>query len=270
MKKTAFTPGKSVIAVFALIFVIFFIGPIVWVIWGSVHIGGGGFSFSNFDRLIHYGEGLGRYFFNSCVIVLITVVGSLAISILGGYAFNRLQFKGRQVLFVGILAILMVPNASLLIPLFIWLNKIHLGNSLLGVGLVLIMYQMPFSIFMMKNAFEAVPHELDEAAMIDGCSRFSSIYRVLLPAVMPGVITVGIFAFLTGWNDFVTSLILLNDGNKFTIPLALVNLVQGVFGSIDFGALQAGVVISAAPCLLLFFVLQRYFVGGFTAGAVKG
>ena len=164
----------------------------------------------------------------------------------------------------------MVPHASLLIPLFIWLNKLHLGNSLIGLSFVMIMYQLPFSVFMMRNSFESVPKEIDEAAMIDGCGRLSIIFKVLLPAVRPGMITVGLFAFLAAWNEFITALILLNDGTKFTVPLMLVNLVRGDFGSIDFGALQAGIVISAAPCVALFFVLQKYFVGGFSAGAVKG
>lgn len=247
-----------------------FLGPILWVLWGSVRYGDGSFTFENFSRLFEYGEGLTTYVINTLVVVVITVTGSLIVSLFAGYAFNRIKFKGSKILFVGILSILMVPHASLLIPLFIWLNKLHLGNSLIGLSFVMIMYQLPFSVFMMRNSFESVPKEIDEAAMIDGCGRLTIIFKVLLPAVRPGMITVGLFAFLAAWNEFITALILLNDGTKFTVPLMLVNLVRGDFGSIDFGALQAGIVISAAPCVALFFVLQKYFVGGFSAGAVKG
>lgn len=258
---------RTVIAIF---FAIFFLGPISWVFWGALRYGDANFSFQNFSRLFAYGEGLPRYILNTLFVVVITVSGSLFVSLFAGYAFDRIKFRGSKALFIGILSILMVPHASLLIPLFIWLNKLHLGNSLIGLSFVMIMYQLPFSVFMMRNSFEAVPKELDEAAMIDGCGRIKIIYRVLLPSVRSGLITVGLFAFLAAWNEFITSLILLNDGSKYTIPLMLVNLVKGDFGAIDFGALQAGIVVSAAPCVILFFVLQRYFVGGFAAGAVKG
>jgi multiple sugar transport system permease protein len=251
------------------ILVIFFIGPILWVVWGSVR-NGGSFSGTNYSRLVTYGEGLWTYLSNTGVVVVLTVLGSLVVSVFAGYAFARLRFPGSKALFVGILAILMVPHTSLLIPLYIWLDRLSLGNSLVGVSLVMIMYQMPFSVFMMRNSFETVPRELEEAALMDGCSPRSALMRVILPAVAPGLITVGLFAFLASWNEFVTPLILLSDGNKYTLPLALVNLVQGDWGMIDFGALQAGIVISAVPCIALFFFLQRAFVSGFTNGAVKG
>lgn len=256
--------------VFSIIMATLFLGPILWVLLGAFRYGEVNISFQNFSRLLTYGEGLTTYLKNTLLVVVVTVLGSLFVSLFAGYAFARINFRGSKVLFIAILSILMVPHASLLIPLFIWLSKLHLGNSLIGLSFVMIMYQLPFSVFMMRNSFEAVPKELDEAAMIDGCGRLKMIFLVLLPAVSPGLITVGLFAFLASWNEFITALILLNDGSKFTIPLMLVNLVRGDFGSIDFGALQAGIVISAAPCVILFFVLQKYFVGGFTAGAVKG
>lgn len=257
--------GAAGVAILAALF----IGPILWVAWGSVR-NGGSFSGTNYTRLVHYGAGLWTYVSNTGLVVLLTVVGSLVISVFAGYAFARLRFPGSKALFVGILAILMVPHTSLLIPRYIWLDRLSLGNSLVGVSLVMVMYQMPFSVFMMRNSFETVPRELEEAALMDGCSPRTALMRVVLPAVAPGLITVGLFAFLASWNEFVTPLILLSDGDKYTLPLALVNLVQGDWGMIDFGALQAGVVISAIPCIILFAFLQRSFVSGFTNGAVKG
>ena len=249
--------------------VVFFVGPLVWVVWGSLRRGQR-FTGVNFERLIDYGAGLWTYLGNTGVVVVVTVAGSLVVAILAGYAFARLSFPGKNVLFVAILAILMVPHTSLLIPLYVWLGKIGLGNNLIGVGLVMVMYQLPFSVFMLRNSFEAVPKELEEAALIDSCTQFGALFRVVLPAVTPGLVSVGLFAFLASWNEFVTPLILLNDGSKYTLPLALVNLVQGDWGTIDFGALQAGVLVSAAPCVLLFFFLQKAFVSGMTNGAVKG
>lgn len=123
---------------------------------------------------------------------------------------------------------------------------------------------------MMRNTFAAIPKEIDEAASIDGASSYKLLTRVMVPLALPGLITVGLYAFLAAWNEFITALVLLNDAAKFTLPLALVNLIRGDFGSIDFGALQAGIVVSALPCLGLFFLLQRYFMAGYTGGAIKG
>lgn len=269
-RREPFAPLRAIGVVGSLVLAALFIGPVIWVIWGSIQYGSDGLTLANFERLLNHGEGLWRYLGNTFITVIITVAGSLITSVLAGYAFAKMRFPGRKVLFVGMLAILMVPHTSLLVPLYIWLGQIGVGNSLLGLSLVMIMYQLPFSVFMMRNAFEGVPDELEEAALIDGCTRFGALWRVILPVVVPGVITVGLFAFLASWNEFVTALILLNDGSSYTLPLALVSLVQGDWGAIDFGVLQAGVVVSAAPCVLLFFVLQRYFVSGFTNGAVKG
>src|SRR5690625_828268 len=167
--------------------VVFFVGPLLWVLWGSIRKGGQ-FSSVNYDRLVEYGSGLPTYVANTGVVVLITVIGSLIVSILGGYAFARLDFPGKNLLFIGVLAILMVPHTSLLIPLYIWLDKISLGNSLVGVGLVMVMYQLPFSMFMMRNSFEGVPYDLEEAALIDGCTPRKALVKVILPAVTPGIV----------------------------------------------------------------------------------
>lgn len=150
------------------------------------------------------------------------------------------------------------------------LNRLGLQNSLVGVALVLTMFQLPFSTFMMRISFEAVPRELDEAAMVDGCSPFGTLWRVLLPAVRPGMVTVGLFAFLTAWNDFIAPLILINDSDRFTLPLAISNLRSQVQGVVDYGATEAGVVVLALPCVVLFLVLQRHYVRGFMSGALKG
>ena len=148
----------------------------------------------------------------------------------------------------------------------------HLGlqNSLVGLSLVLIMFQLPFAIFMMRNSFEAIPRELEEAALVDGCTTFSALRRILLRAVRPGLITVGLFAFLASWNDFFAPLILLSDGDKFTLPVAVVAMRERSFGAIDYGALEAGVMVMALPCVILFLVLQRHYVQGFTTGALRG
>lgn len=252
-----------------------FLFPLIWTGVSSVAPNPGtnqvdGWGLGNYETLLNYQAGIGQYLLNSTFVSLLTVVLTLAVSTLGGYAFARFRFPGRDLLFLATLAILMVPYATLLIPLYVLLNRIGLQDSLVGVALVLTMFQLPFSTFMMRISFESVPRELDEAAMCDGCSSFGTLWRVLLPAVRPGMITVGLFAFLTAWNDFIAPLILLNDSDLFTLPLAVSNLRSQVQGVVDYGATEAGVVILALPCVVLFLLLQRHYVRGFFSGALKG
>ena len=254
---------------------ILFLFPLVWTTVASVSPRAGtaqakGYGFGNYLTLASYQAGIWQYLYNSAFVSLLTVVLTLLISGLGGYAFARFTFPGKNILFMGTLAILMVPYATLLIPLYVLLTRVGLQNSLVGVSLVLTMFQLPFSIFMMRISFESVPKELDEAALVDGCSSFAVLWRVLLPAVRPGLITVGLFAFLAAWNDFMAPLILINDSNRMTLPLAIANLRVQVQGIVDYGATEAGVVILALPCCILFLLLQRHYVRGFMSGALKG
>ena len=150
------------------------------------------------------------------------------------------------------------------------LARLGLSNSLIGLSLVLTVFQLPFATFMMRISFEAVPVELEESALMDGCSSFGALRRVLLPAVVPGVVTVGLFAFLAAWNDFIAPLILINDTAKLTLPVAVSTLAQQGFGVIDYGVTEAGVVVLAVPCVFLFLFLQRFYLRGFMSGALKG
>ena len=164
----------------------------------------------------------------------------------------------------------MVPYATLLIPLYVLLNAVGLSNSLVGVALMIAMFQLPFATYMMRISFEAIPRELEESAQIDGCSSFGVLWRIMLPSVTPGLVTVGLFAFLAAWNDFFAPLILLTDPMKQPLPVAVANLRQQTMGVINYGATEAGVVVMALPCIILFLLLQRYYVRGFMSGAVKG
>jgi multiple sugar transport system permease protein len=249
---------------------ILFLFPLLWSGWASVRTPDG-FGLANYDRLFTSDNGIRfQHVANSVVVCLLTVGGTLLVSTLGGYAFGRFRFPGRDLLFLLTLAILMVPYATILIALYVLLGWLGLEDSLLGLSLVLIMFQLPFSIFMMRNSFEAIPKELEESALIDGCGSLGVLLRVMLHAVRPGMITVGLFAFLTSWNEFFAPLILLNSTDTFTVPLAVVNMRTASHGSIDYAALEAGVVFMAVPCLVLFGFLQRSYVRGFMSGALKG
>jgi multiple sugar transport system permease protein len=255
--------------------VILFMFPLVWAAVASVAPQGGtaqavGWGFGNYATLAGYQAGVVQYVLNSLAVSLMTVAFTLSISLLGGYAFARFTFPGKNVLFLLTLMILMVPYATLLIPLYVLLNSIGLQNSLVGLALVLTMFQLPFATFMMRISFESVPAELEEAALVDGCSSFRALISVLVPAVKPGLITVGLFAFLAAWNDFIAPLILISDSDKIPLPLAIANMRQQVMGIVDFGATEAGVVVLALPCVVLFLLLQRHYVQGFMSGALKG
>jgi len=254
---------------------IIFLFPLVWAAVASVSPQGGtnqanGWGFGNYVTLANYQSGVVAYIGNSLIISSLTVVFTLAISLLGGYAFARFSFPGKNLLFMVTLAILMVPYATLLIPLYVLLNKLGLQGSLVGLACVLTMFQLPFATFMMRISFEAVPKELEESALVDGCGTFSALVRILVPAVKPGLITVGLFAFLAAWNDFIAPLILISDSTKVPLPLAVANMRQQVMGIVDYGATQAGVVVLALPCVILFLLLQRHYVRGFMSGALKG
>lgn len=261
--------------IFSAALAVIFLYPLVWTAVRSVSPLAGtnqteGWGLGNYITLAGYQDGILQYIGNSVFVSLLTVILTLVISLFGGYAFARFQFRGKNALFLATIAILMVPYATLLIPLYVLLNLVGLSNSLVGVALVLTMFQLPFSTFMMRIAFESIPKELDEAAMVDGCTSWSVLWKVLVPAVKPGLITVGLFAFLAAWNDFMAPLILINDSAKMTLPLAVSNLRGQVQGVVDYGATEAGVVVLALPCILLFLILQRHYVRGFMSGAFKG
>ncbi|MDK4717968.1 carbohydrate ABC transporter permease [Rhizobium sp. CNPSo 3968] len=229
----------------------------------------GGFSLQNYENLAQYGAGIWTYTGNSLTVALATVAASVMISLLAGYGFSRFQFPFKNVLFVLIISTVMIPFQSILTPLFLILTKLKLQNTLTGIVLVYVTLQMPFSIFMMRNAFDAVPKEIEDAARVDGASIFAVLYRIMLPLVLPGVATVAIFAFLASWNEFLAALILLTDQNKYTLPVLMAAVRSGQFGTIDWGAVQSGVTLMMAPCLVIFLLLQRYYIRGLTAGAVK-
>jgi multiple sugar transport system permease protein len=227
-------------------------------------------SFANYVKLNQYGAGVFQYVFNSAAVSLITVFGTIVLSTMAGFGFSRFQFPGKNVLFVMILATLMIPFQSILTPLFIMLGVARLQNTLLGLALVYITFQLPFGVFMMRNMFDTVPREIEEAALLDGCTTVNMLTRVMLVLVRPGIITVAIYAFLNAWNEFLAALIIMTQENRFTLPIMLTSVRSGYYGAIDWGALQAGVTVTIFPCIILFLVLQRYYLQGLMGGAVKG
>lgn len=271
--------GRAVLLVFAVLVAILFVFPVFWAMMTSVKPPGEAassplslpseLSFANYEQISSYGIGLWGYTKNTVIVTGITVVGTVFLSTLAGYGFARFNFFGKNIVFVLVLATLMIPFQTTLVPIFLVLNRLSLTNSLVGLALVYITFQLPFGIFMMRNSFSSLPRELEEAALVDGTTSWGALFRVMLPLVVPGMVTVLIFTFLNAWNEFLAALIFLSEQDEFTLPVMLLSARTGEMGTVDWGALQAGVTVTAVPTIILFLALQRYYIAGMVSGAVK-
>jgi multiple sugar transport system permease protein len=230
-----------------------------------------GISLENYSDLRGTGESINVFanIANSAMVSIGATIATVVIATLGGYAFARLRFPGSNIVFFATLATFMIPFQAIITPLYIVLKELGRQNSLLGLGLVYTTFNLPFGLFLMRNSFAAVPRTLEEAALIDGCGPLGAMWRVMLPVAIPGVITTALFTFFATWNEFFAALILISDQAKFTLPVTLTLISSGVFGSINWGLLQAGVALTIVPCVALYLLLQRYYVGGLLSGALK-
>jgi multiple sugar transport system permease protein len=223
-------------------------------------------SLRNYTELRLSDIGVNQSIINSAVVAVATVVLTVVIALMAAYGFQQFPFPGSSVIFILMLASIMVPFQVLLTPLYVVLHDLHLTNSLFGLVIVISTFQLPFATFVIRNSFAAIPRELYEAAAVDGAGMGKTL-RMMLPLLRPGIITAGLFAFFAAWNEFFAALILLSDQSKFTLPVILTTLVNGARGSVDWGLLQSGVVVTILPCLVIFVALQRYYVRGLVAGS---
>ena len=243
----------------------------------SLHSGGsstGAFTFlpfpltwAHFDALIN-GAGFATYVRNSFIVALGTVACATPIAILTGYGLQRYRLKGRQVFMLVLLMTQFVPAAMLIIPLFIIFKQLGLLNTLIGLVLINTTFELPLTAILMRGFVAGIPFELEEAAMVDGCSRLQGVIRIVLPLLRPAIVAVASFAFVGAWNNFLFALFLINDQDLYTVPVGL-SYFLGEY-NVDFAALAAGGVIAVLPVVLVFALIQRYLVGGLSVGAVKG
>jgi len=227
------------------------------------------FSLENYRKVAGYQAGLVTYVGNSTLVALTTIVACIALAAPAGYGLARFAPRGKEVAFLILLAPMMIPYQALLTPLYLDFAKLGLVNSRLGLAIVHTILQLPFSVYLMRNAFEAIPREIEEAAMIDGCGATRRLTHVFLPLTVPALVTVALFAFIASWNEFLGALIFMTREASFTMPILLVSVRTGDHGAIDWGALQASIVISVIPCLVVYLALQRYYISGLLSGAVK-
>ncbi|MGD8485130.1 MAG: carbohydrate ABC transporter permease [Chloroflexota bacterium] len=214
------------------------------------------------------GETYWQQLFNSIVIAVITVLIVVTVSALAAYVFARFQFPGREALFMLFALGLLFPAAVAVLPLYILLRTIGLLDNPLGVALPQAAFGIPLTIIILRPFFRSIPAELEDAAAIDGCSRFGFFWRVLLPLSRPALATVGILALVTAWNSFLLPLLILSGRDQWTLPLGVLNFSTQY--SQDVAAVLAYTSLSMLPALLFYVFAERQLIGGLTSGAIKG
>ena len=223
--------------------------------------------FSNYAR-VWTGLNLSQHLLNSVFVTGLTVIIVAATVTLAAYAFARLEFPGRDIIFYIFLAAIMIPGHAILIPMFTFLKRIDLLNTLPGLSFSFLGGSIPFAIFLMRAFFKTLPSELGDAGRIDGCSELGVFRHIYLPLARPGVATILIFQFVGTWNEFLFSTTFISDPDLKTIQPAVYQAVGRY--STDYPALSAGLVLALIPIVTMYLLMQRQFIKGLTAGALQG
>ncbi|HTR52057.1 MAG TPA: sugar ABC transporter permease [Kofleriaceae bacterium] len=222
--------------------------------------------------LDHFGDLFGstflRHTFNSVVVALATTVVGVLLSCTAAYALSRFRFPGRGASLSTFLVVQMFPATLLLIPLYVVLDHLHLLNSIVGLVLVYSTTAIPFCVWTLKGYFDTLPRELEEAARIDGASPWLIFRRIILPLARPGIAVTALFSFMTAWNEFIMAFQFMTSESQFTLPVLIQS--SATEHTADYGLFAAGAIVTSLPVMIAFYALQRYLVGGLTAGAVKG
>ncbi|MFE9690188.1 carbohydrate ABC transporter permease [Micromonospora sp. NPDC005806] len=205
---------------------------------------------------------------NSLLVAAGTVVISLAVGVLGGYALARLRFPLRRVTLLSFLVTYMLPPITLIIPLYLLMSRFGLLDTRTGLIIVYCSLATPFTLWNMSTFFASLPVELEEAARVDGCSRLGALVRVMLPLSKPGILATALYAFLLCWDEFLYSLIFTSTTQAKTVPVAIAEFTGR--NAVDFGLIAAGGVLAALPPVVLAVMFQRYLISGLATGAVKG
>lgn len=224
------------------------------------------YTFENYKNALY--PAFVRYILNSVLISVGTAIAALVISLFAAYAFSRLRFWGRQTLFIGILLSQLIPITIIIIPVYQVLKSLRLINSYPGLILAYLTFTVPVSIWMLKGFFDNIPIEIEEAAIIDGCTKLSAFFRVVLPISKPGVTATVVWILIATWQEMIYALTIMTSKDMRTISVGILDF----FGqwTIDYPTLFAGSIIVSVPIVVVFIFLQKYFVAGLAEGAVKG
>jgi N,N'-diacetylchitobiose transport system permease protein len=222
--------------------------------------------------LDNFRDAIGRPYFwdnveNSLIVVVAVVAASLVLAFLASVALAKFRFYGRRGVVVVIFGVQMVPLAALIIPLYIMLSRVHQVDTLTGVIVTYVAFVLPFCVWTLRGFVAGIPQELEEAAMVDGSTRFGAFVRIMLPLVAPGLVATSIFAFIQAWNEYIIAYVLLSSQDKQTLTIWLANFTT--LRGTDWGSLMAGATLTALPVVAFFVLVHRRIAFGLTAGAVK-
>jgi len=273
------TVGKIIILSFLTIYSVITLFPILWLAYNSVKTNNdflaNPFSLPSLSKLQlknYYDAwvtmGIQKFTLNSLIISCTSVLLSLIISSMAAYAIERMIWNSSQKVLNYFLAGIMVPIQIILIPLFINFKKLNLLDSRIGLLIPTVAFALPTSIYILTGFYKTIPRELEEAALIDGCSVYKIFYKIILPLTMPAFVTIAVFNFLGAWNDLLIPLVLIQTPELMTLPVGLLNF-RGMYGA-ELTKMFAAVFISAIPSIIIYFVLQDKLLKGMIAGAVKG
>lgn len=215
------------------------------------------------------GISFATFFRNSLFVTVVATIGTLVSSALVAYGFSRCNFKGKKILFAAMMASMMLPGQILMVPQYLWYQKLGWVGSFAPLIVPFCFAVQGFFVYLMMNFIDGIPRELDEAAKIDGCSYYGIFGRIILPLMVPSLITGGIFSFMWRWDDFMSALLYINDAAKYPVSLAL-KLFSDPGSSSDYGAMFAMANLSLIPIVLIFFIFQRYLVDGIATSGLKG
>jgi len=225
------------------------------------------FAIENYQQLLAKTE-FAAWYGNSVFVAVSSTLLATAVGTIGAYALARLKFLGRGFMASATLITYLVPPSILFIPLYKQMQGLGMANSLAGLIAAYPSFTVPFVTWLLMGYFESIPEELEEAAMIDGATRFGAFYRIVLPLSAPGVLAAGLYAFTQAWNEFLYALVFITDGKLRTLPVGLASFITGdVYG---WGYLMSGAVLTTLPVIAAYIYLQKYMVEGLTAGSVKG
>jgi N,N'-diacetylchitobiose transport system permease protein len=251
--------------------------PVYWMVATSFKPGNDVLSYEPHWLPLHptldnFRDAIGRPYFwdnvkNSLIVVLAVVAASLVLAFLASLALAKFRFYGRRSFVVVIFGVQMVPLAALIIPLYIMLSRVHQVDTLTGVIVTYVAFVLPFCVWTLRGFVAGVPQELEEAAMVDGSTRFGAFVRIMLPLVAPGLVATSIFAFIQAWNEYIIAYVLLSSQDKQTLTIWLANFTT--LRGTDWGSLMAGATLTALPVVAFFVLVHRRIAFGLTAGAVK-
>jgi multiple sugar transport system permease protein len=279
MKKRSLGQQKTAMYVLYFIIVFFFLSPLLWILslsfktvpelfYTPPKIFPETFSFANYKQAL-WNADIFSYLLNSIGIVAGTIFGASLVIIPAAYAFSRIQFRGSKILQFCVLIFQMISPLIIVIPLYRYFSSLGLLNNWFSLVLIYIALALPFGTWTLKGYFDTIPISIDEAGTIDGCSRWQILTKILLPLILPGLLSVVVLVFVSSWAQFIVPFIMLSDSRMFPISVGLVNM-QSSADTISTQLLAAACVVGIIPTIIVFIFLQRYIVSALTAGSVKG